>query len=933
LNRIKYRNLFLFAGQFRYVSTATSKETVENFDGNNIDTVESWKVLLKHLDKQVFTYYVRKGNGDSLRLDIAPIPELLKQIKVLNESYCFLVSVILKQNYNVGVETRLFSNNIPKDIEKIQQLFIESPAIRLLAIQEVKNSSGSVTPGIDNVSFTSLKKKKQEYVKKKIKSTRYFKSSKNFKVKKDLPKVAIIDKQVENSLRENVLVENSELCWSLYKKCNIKSLRKNYRGSTIRRVWIPKPGSSEFRPLGIPTLRDRVLQTIIHMALLPIAEWQSDNFSFGFRPKRSAIQPISMIADQLRALGTVQPYRGLPKEVSYERYKKHKGLKHCVRSHLISKGANKRRRKYSYTYWIINKEVKNIKSRDTFYAYPRFINVDIEKCFDRMSHSSILKYTPIVNKYRFLLKAWLYAPIYGTRTVNDSNIVKIIPKRGVPQGSIIGPLTCNFVLDGLEEFLLKDLPLRYQFDDKEINRIRQQFGQEKVGQYKNYSDWPIVRVRVYRYADDILILGKASQEHFMSIYKRLVLFLKDRGLSLKGKEDPVEVFLPEAKFEFLGFQFQFANYKNSKINRGKYTRYSFSEPFMVLRGLQMAGYRDGLFITIRSKSYKSMILKFKLLFARNRVGLPVETLIKDYNKWLIGVVTYFGITRSTRIQLMKLNHFAYFKFKKLLLRKFSSKPKLRTFLREKYFTSDYLVKDGYTIQLKVQDVIPHGGQPLHNLAPTISSLKANIYLDSSLYIENNQKKILTDARQKLLMNRGFNAKEFRLLLHTIQKGKCSFCNDDLNLNEIHLNSYTQIDHLPRIHSLKFHLWCEILENLGIYNFSSGLYIEDLSFKNLNKENLKLFLVKPFNPIEILDQYAKNIGNDLQCRLVHASCNKEDGKIASKKSAAERRQIKMLGSEELYARFLKFGNVVRSRIRSNYRLQQNQKNILFKNNKS
>ena len=178
------------------------------------------------------------------------------------------------------------------------------------------------------------------------------------------------------------------------------------------------------------------------------------------------------------------------------------------------------------------------------------------------------------------------------------------------------------------------------------------------------------------------------------------------------------------------------------------------------------------------------------------------------------------------------------------------------------------------------------------------------------------------------MNRGFNAKEFRLLLHTIQKGKCSFCNDDLNLNEIHLNSYTQIDHLPRIHSLKFHLWCESLENLGIYNFSSGLNIEDLSFKNL-----KLFLVKPFNPIEILNPYAKNIGNDLQCRLMHASCNKKDEKIASKKFAAERRQIKMLGSEELYVRFLKFGNVVRSRIRSNYRLKQNQRNILFLNNKS
>ena len=932
LSRTKYRHLFLFAGQFRYVSTATSKETVENFGGNNIDTVESWKVFLKHLDKQVLTYYVRKGNGDFPRLDISPIPELLKQIKVLNESYCFLVSVILKQNYNVDIETRLFSNNIPKEIEKIQQLFIESPAIRLLAIQEVKSSPGSVTPGVDNVSFTSLKKKKQEYVKKKIKSTRYFKSSKNFKVKKDLPKVAIVNKQVENSFKENILAENSELCWSLYKKCNIKSLRKNYRGSAIRRVWIPKLGSSDFRPLGIPTLRDRVLQTIIYMALLPIAEWQADTLSFGFRPKRSPIQPISMIADQLRTLGSVQPYRGLPKEVSYEKYKKHKGFKHYIRSYLISKGANKRRRKYSYTYWIINKEVKNTKPRDTFYAYPRFINVDIEKCFDRISHASILKYVPIVSKYRFLFKAWLYAPIYGTKTVNDSNIVKIIPKCGVPQGSIIGPLTCNFVLDGLEEFLLKDLPFRYQFDDKEVSRIRQQFGQEKVDQYKNYSDWPISRVRVYRYADDILILGKASQEHFISIYKRLVLFLKDRGLSLKEKENPVEVFSPEAKFEFLGFQFQFANYKNPKINRGKYTRYSFSEPFMVLRGRQMAQYRGGLLITIRSKSYKSIILKFKSLLARNRVGLPVETLIKDYNEWLTGVVTYFGITRSTRIQLMKFNHFAYLKFKKLLLLKFFSKPKLRTFLREKYFTSDYLVKDGHTIQLKVQDLIPHGGQPLHNLAPTISSLKANIYIDSSLYIENNQKKVLADARQKLRMNRGFNSKEFRLLLHAIQKGKCSFCNSELILNEIHFNSYAQIDHFPRIHSLKFHLWCEILENLGVYKFSSGFNVEDLSFKNLNKENLTLFLIKPFNPSEILDQYAKNIGNDLQCRLVHANCNKEDGKIASKESAAERKQIKMLGSEELYARFLKFGNAVRTRIRSNYRLQQNQKNILFKNHK-
>jgi hypothetical protein len=42
-----------------------------------------------------------------------------------------LVSILLKQNYNAGLKTRLHSRYIPKDIEKIQHLFIESPAIRL----------------------------------------------------------------------------------------------------------------------------------------------------------------------------------------------------------------------------------------------------------------------------------------------------------------------------------------------------------------------------------------------------------------------------------------------------------------------------------------------------------------------------------------------------------------------------------------------------------------------------------------------------------------------------------------------------------------------------------------------------------------------------------------------------------------------------------
>lgn len=245
LSRTKYRNLFLFTGQFRYFSTATNKEIVENFGGNNIDTVESWKSFLKFLDQQILTHYVRKENGDFPKLSIAPFSELLKQIKVLNDSYCFLVSMLLKQNYDAGIKTRISSKYIPNEIERMQQIFIESPAIRLLAIYDLKSFSGSITPGVDNVAFTSLTKQKQEYVTQKIKGTRYSKSSKNYKVKKDLPKAVVIDNQLEDFLKKNVIFENDKLCWLLYQKCNVKSLRKNYCGNTVRRIWVPKPGSIE----------------------------------------------------------------------------------------------------------------------------------------------------------------------------------------------------------------------------------------------------------------------------------------------------------------------------------------------------------------------------------------------------------------------------------------------------------------------------------------------------------------------------------------------------------------------------------------------------------------------------------------------------------------------------------------------------------------
>jgi len=60
----------------------------------------------------------------------------------------------------------------------------------------------------------------------------------------------------------------------------------SYEPQAIRRAYIPKPGSNEQRPLGIPTVRDRVVQGAIRHVLEPIFEREFATHSYGFRPGR-----------------------------------------------------------------------------------------------------------------------------------------------------------------------------------------------------------------------------------------------------------------------------------------------------------------------------------------------------------------------------------------------------------------------------------------------------------------------------------------------------------------------------------------------------------------------------------------------------------------------------------------------------------------------
>ena len=86
---------------------------------------------------------------------------------------------------------------------------------------------------------------------------------------------------------------------------DIQSAFTHYVPKFVRRKYIDKPGKKEKRPLGIPTIRDRIVQECVRIVLEPIMEAQFYEHSYGFRPMRDTKMALE------RIVGTVHQMDGI----------------------------------------------------------------------------------------------------------------------------------------------------------------------------------------------------------------------------------------------------------------------------------------------------------------------------------------------------------------------------------------------------------------------------------------------------------------------------------------------------------------------------------------------------------------------------------------------------------------------------------------------
>ena len=316
----------------------------------------------------------------------------------------------------------------------------------------------------------------------------------------------------------------------------VRQLRLDGRvkASPTRRVWIPKPGRTEKRPLGIPTIYDRALQGLVKMSLEP--EWEAafEPNSYGFRPGRGCHDAIQAIFISIA--------------------KKPK--------------------------WVLD--------------------ADIAKCFDGISHETLLRKLNNSSPMRKQIRAWLKAGVMDKGAYQNT-------EAGTPQGGVISPLLANIALHGLEEAVMEIIPTKKQRTE----------------------------LTVVRYADDFVILHK-DREVINQARKVVEQWLTTLGLELKDEKTKISHTLEgdEPGFDFLGF-----NIRQYEVSKHRCSG-------RAQRDSGKSGHGHKTLIKPSTKAIKKHKEKIATVIKSHRAASPA-TLIGKLNPIIRGWSNYYKTVVST----------------------------------------------------------------------------------------------------------------------------------------------------------------------------------------------------------------------------------------------------------------------------------------------